>query len=142
MDDSNKDKNMFQKRFNEIVGDKSKQEEIAKKIGTSRQNVGNWLSGRAKPDIYSLSRIAEEYNVTTDYLLGNTDIKSQQADIQMICNYTGLHEDAVKNLHNNICKGASNENKGKILNNLLSDERLYAVLEAIVNLVQNQGGKT
>ena len=42
----NKEQNVFIDRFNEIVGADATQEEIAQKIGTSRQNVGNWLSGK------------------------------------------------------------------------------------------------
>ena len=73
-------KNIFQERFRELVGDTATQEEIAKKVNTSRQNVGNWLKGKSKPDIYALAEIAKGYNVSTDYLLGLKNIKIEEKE--------------------------------------------------------------
>ena len=82
----------FQDRFRELVGADATQEEIALKVHSSRQNVGNWLGGKTKPDIYALAEIAKGYGVSTDYLLGLTDIKTINSDIQAVCKYTGLSE--------------------------------------------------
>lgn len=90
---------IFRSRFISLVGSDSTQEEIAAKVGTSRQNVGNWLSGKGRPDILMLTKIAKAYNVSADYLLGLTDIKSVNADLSAACKYTGLSEEAVKKLH-------------------------------------------
>lgn len=94
MDSANNNGSVFQKRFKELVGDTARQEEIAKRIGTSRQNVGNWLSGKAKPDIYSLAAIAREYAVSTDWLLGLTDYQVNNGNIKAFCDETGLTEEA------------------------------------------------
>lgn len=88
--------NVFQERFKKLVGDTATQEEIAKKVNTSRQNVGNWLNGKSKPDIYALTEIAKGYGVSTDWLLGLTDVKSNNIKVKNICEYTGITED---NLH-------------------------------------------
>lgn len=88
----NDKKSMFKERFRELVGDTATQEEIATKANTSRQNVGNWLNGKSKPDIYALAEIAKGYKVSTDWLLGLTDIKTSDTTIQDICEYTGLDE--------------------------------------------------
>ena len=82
----NKEQNVFKDRFNEIVGADATQEEIAQKIGTSRQNVGNWLSGRSKPDILALKNIAQAYDVSTDYLLGISDVKTSDAEKKLFVN--------------------------------------------------------
>lgn len=92
----NDKKNVFQERFRELVGDTATQEEIAKKVNTSRQNVGNWLNGKSKPDIYALAEIAKCYGVSTDYILGLTDIKTNDTTIQSVCEYTGLTESNVE----------------------------------------------
>jgi transcriptional regulator with XRE-family HTH domain len=42
--------------------------------------------------------LAKFYNVSVDYLLGNTDIRSQNPDVKIVCGYTGLSEEAVSSL--------------------------------------------
>lgn len=99
-----KEDNTFKDRFLILVGDAS-QAEIAEKIGTSRQNVGNWLSvgTNTKPDIYTLANIAKAYNVSTDYLLGLNEEKTADMNVQSMCRYTGLNEKSVEILHQ-ICE--------------------------------------
>ena len=70
-----KEINPFNDIFHELVGSAT-QQEIADKIGVSRQNVGRWLSSNATPDINTLCKIADAYNVSTDYLLGRTPNKT------------------------------------------------------------------
>ena len=94
----NKEQNVFIDRFNEIVGADATQEEIAQKIGTSRQNVGNWLSGKSKPDINMLAKIATAYEVSTDYLLGISDVKTSDAEKKAACEYTHLTDEAIDGL--------------------------------------------
>lgn len=94
----NQDKGLiFQERFNELVGNAT-QEEIAKKLNTSRQNVGNWKKGKSRPDIFALAEISKAYNVSTDYLLGLTDIKSTDTTIKDICEYIGCTEKVIKKI--------------------------------------------
>ena len=84
----------FQDRFREIVGEKATQEEIAKIVNSSRQNVGNWLSGKSKPDITALAEIAKGYGVSTDYLLGLTDSSAVDGDERAFCKASGLSDNS------------------------------------------------
>ena len=45
------------------------QEELADKLGVSRQAVSKWESAQAIPDMKKILQLAEVFNVTTDYLL-------------------------------------------------------------------------
>lgn len=45
------------------------QEEIAEKIGISRQAYGKWEKGETVPDIEKFAKLAEVYGVTIDSLL-------------------------------------------------------------------------
>ena len=45
------------------------QEELAEKVGVSRQALSKWESGAAKPDVDNLVRLSALFGVTTDYLL-------------------------------------------------------------------------
>jgi transcriptional regulator with XRE-family HTH domain len=51
------------------------QNEFAKKIGVSNVVLSRYESGERKPDYETLEKIADYFEVTTDYLLGRTDSK-------------------------------------------------------------------
>ena len=46
------------------------QAELAKKLSVSQQTIGSWEVGRAEPNSDALTKLAQLFNVTTDYLLG------------------------------------------------------------------------
>ncbi|GEM_PF-1181986 len=85
---------IFTKRFRELQ-DKRSNTDFADFLGLSRQTVGFYCNGDRLPDVITLIQIAERCNVSTDYLLGVTDIKSTDVDIQKACGITGLSEDAI-----------------------------------------------
>lgn len=49
------------------------QEELAKKVGTSAPIIGRYERNEIKPSIDVAKKIADELNVTVDYLLGGSD---------------------------------------------------------------------
>lgn len=49
------------------------QEELAEKLGISRQAISKWESGQSIPDLKKLITIAELYNVTIDSLVKESD---------------------------------------------------------------------
>lgn len=53
------------------------QEELAEKLGVSRQAVSKWESAGAIPDLQRVIQLAELYGVSTDYLLRD-DVASEQ----------------------------------------------------------------
>ena len=50
------------------------QRELAETLGVSQQTIGSWEVGRTSPDPTTIKRIADFFNVSTDYLLGNTAV--------------------------------------------------------------------
>ncbi|MFI3226630.1 MAG: helix-turn-helix transcriptional regulator [Clostridia bacterium] len=46
------------------------------KIGVAQETISGYEIGRAEPDLKTLAKIADELNVSVDYLLGRTDIKT------------------------------------------------------------------
>ena len=69
---------------------------LAKYLGVSRQAVGQYTQGRSSPDWKTIVKMAQFFGVTTDYLLG---MESEQShDLHFICYYTGLSEEAIKNI--------------------------------------------
>lgn len=85
---------VFAKRFAELRGDKT-QGEFADFLGISRPTVGFYENGTRIPDALVLRQIAEKCDVSSDWLLGLTDIRSVDSDIQRIGKYIGLSEKSV-----------------------------------------------
>ncbi|MHB9105797.1 MAG: LexA family protein [Armatimonadota bacterium] len=50
------------------------QEELADRVGYTRQLISLWEKGTASPDVDTLSKLAEIYRVTVDYLLGRQEV--------------------------------------------------------------------
>ena len=68
---------IFPTRFRDLM-DKNKvnQKTMAELCGVQRQTISLWCNGDTRPDIISLGKIAEYFNVSTDYLLGLTDCRN------------------------------------------------------------------
>ena len=52
------------------------QKEISKQLKISQSTYSDWEKGKMKPK--NIQQIADFFNVSTDYLLGNTNIKNQK----------------------------------------------------------------
>lgn len=57
------------------------QEELAKKINTSRSNIANYENDKNMPSIETLNNLSEVLNCSTDYLLGKSDIRNNTSNI-------------------------------------------------------------
>ena len=58
------------------------QEELAKRINTSRSNIANYENDKNMPSIDMLNKLSEVLNCSMDYLLGKTDIRNYDKDEQ------------------------------------------------------------
>lgn len=52
------------------------QEQVAESIGVSRQTISNWENGKFYPDIVSVIKMSELYDVSLDYLLKGKEAKT------------------------------------------------------------------
>lgn len=50
-----------------------RQEQLARLIGVERSTISSYESNMRQPSLETLSRIADVFGVSTDYLLGRTD---------------------------------------------------------------------
>ena len=53
------------------------QAKFAKEIGIAQSTVGGWESGAREPNFDMILKLANFFNVSTDYLIGNSDIPRQ-----------------------------------------------------------------
>lgn len=102
-------------RFIEIrVSEKKTQEQLAEDLGINTQTVKNYekagspnaqnshsdsrVNAIAGMKIETLYKMAKLFKVSTDYLLGLSDIPTVDKDVQAVCNMTGLKDDYIYNL--------------------------------------------
>lgn len=89
----------FAERLKGLRGNASK-DSVSNALGLHPQTYGRYEKGTRKPDSEILTRIAEYYNVSVDYLLGLKEEKTTDPTIQNAVEYTGLSEKAAEILHN------------------------------------------
>lgn len=66
------------------------QVEFAKVMGVSKQCVSNWENDNVMPSIEMLIKIADFFNVTTDYILGR--------DARTYIDVTGLSDEQISHI--------------------------------------------
>lgn len=59
---------------------KLSQEELAKRVSTTKGTISNYENGYSSPSNEMLLKLSRELNTTTDYLLGRTDNPSELKD--------------------------------------------------------------
>lgn len=72
-------KKVLGSRLKKLRG-KETQEDISKKLNLSRARYSHYENDRVEPDNELLKRIADLFEVTTDYLLGHSDDPRKTAD--------------------------------------------------------------
>ena len=86
---------IFCSRLKALRGNTS-QEDLAAEIRETRAIVRNWELGKSEIKHPALKKLAEHFHVSADYLLGLTDVKTEDRDLRFVCDYLGLSEETVK----------------------------------------------
>ncbi len=63
-----------------IKDNKLTAKEFAKSVGVSQGNVTDWKTGRSKPSIEALRKIAKQYKVQLEWLTGDSKYKTKQEE--------------------------------------------------------------
>lgn len=98
-------------------------EKLAKELGVEAQSISSYRRGLSDPTVENLIRIADYYNVPTDWLLGRLpeSNKSNKPTEREAAEYTGLSSQAIAILH-------EWSNPGSILNSLYNEYQNYVPL--------------
>ena len=75
------------------------QVELAEKLNCNRQKIADWERGKSTPSADDLIILSKQFNVSTDYLLGLTSVKTTNKDLSFMCDYTNLSENSINFLH-------------------------------------------
>lgn len=106
-----------------LAANEKKQKDLAEYLGVTDNTISYFVKGSRMPNVEQIKKIAEwEYfNTSVDYLLGLSDVITNNKDVQFISNYTGLDEISIRELHRLQRKKKLEENKEN--NTVLSDIR-------------------
>jgi transcriptional regulator with XRE-family HTH domain len=84
----------FAMRLQKIMDDTgSSQQQVADFVGVKRQTVAQWKDGKTVPDAYNLQRLHQFFNVTYEYLMGESE--SRQHENLALADSLGLSDDAI-----------------------------------------------
>ncbi len=75
------------------------QTELANKLNCNKQLISKLESGERSLSMTMLKAYADFFNVSTDYLLGLTGIKTKDTELKTVSEYIGLNEEAAEKLH-------------------------------------------
>lgn len=91
---------MFNERIKTLRLNKGiTQATLASKLNIAKTTLAAYEQGKNEPSIETLTKIADYFNVSIDYLLGRTDISSPDLKVAYISKFLGLKENSVKTLH-------------------------------------------
>lgn len=74
-------------------------EKLARETCSVKSSIGNYKACKSEAKIVALVRIAQYFNVSTDYMLGLTEVKATEPTLKSACEYVQLPDEAVKHLH-------------------------------------------
>ena len=87
----------FAVRLQKIMDDTgSSQQQVADFVGVKRQTVAQWKDGKTAPDAYNLQRLHQFFNVTYEYLMGESE--SREHKNLALADSLGLSDDAIRNI--------------------------------------------
>ena len=65
-------------RLKQIIAESGlTQQQVAEGVGVSPQAINHYINGRREPDISTLIKLADFFNVTVDYLVGR-DVREEK----------------------------------------------------------------
>lgn len=98
---------IFADRLSDLIEEKRQEDidyrQISDKTEIPIGSLSNYANDKQQPNISRLAAIAEYFGVSTDWLLGLSDVRTPDIKTQAICSYTGLSEQAVFELFMNNC---------------------------------------
>lgn len=109
------------KRIRELRGNIS-QDKCADALGISRGALSFYENGDRKPDAEIIFKMADYFNVSSDYLIGLSDYKTTDTNLQAACKYTGLSEKAILQLQEYYTTNLNT------LNSIIEDNSFYNLL--------------
>lgn len=75
-----------------------KQKELASYLNVTDNTISYFCCGKRMPSVEQIIKIAEFFEVSTDYLFGKSNVKSKDVTFKEACDFTGLNDYAMERL--------------------------------------------
>lgn len=84
----------FASRLSEICG-KGETKALSDALNCTTQAISQFKSGISVPKLENLAKIAKHYDVSTDWLLGLSDVKSVDENVKIACETAKISQESV-----------------------------------------------
>ena len=138
-----REKEPFPSRLRFLMDERSPkvtQKELADYLGLSAQSVSYYRQGRNSPDPKTLVKIAQYFNVSTDYLLGIQELPTANHNEAFVHDYIGLDIAPIKKLHGFAEMKTANPKDPLSLENLAYNTAGFTLKEFINALCKVESG--
>lgn len=122
-------KEIFAKRLFEIRENRGiTRQKVADDLGISRASLEYYEKAKRTPDLNTISKISDYFNVSIDYLMGKSDCVSYDLDLQGVCKYFNIDKITAYRLSSLLDSNAKHSDEIKVL---LSSKALKTILSNI-----------
>lgn len=96
--DENEEK-LFSKKLTELMKQKKvTQKQLAKELNIRPQTVSSYVKARTIPNCIIIKRISQFFNVSADFMVGLSEIKTNDINARSIHEITGISEENVEQI--------------------------------------------
>ena len=93
----NESKEIFAQRLRNLIEEEGiSQKQLAVEAEIAESSISKYLNCEAEPKLVPLVNIAKHFDVSIDYLLGVSNCKQYEENMQAATKVTGLSDDAIK----------------------------------------------
>jgi len=115
---------VFPARLRQLISSANiTQKQLAEAVGLKPQSISQYLDGASTPSYSTLVDIADYFHVSTDYLLGRSDVITDDMSISAIGSQLGLSEKSVSEI----------QEHSQIIERLLSHEQTQRLFKCIAS---------
>ena len=138
VDNTSMVRKLFADNLSDVINESGKSiREISEGTGISTGMLSKYQNDVAEAGIDKLAKLADYFNVSTDWLLGRTRVRSPDAEKQAVCNYLTLSEGAVDALRLKDDGGELDGARHFFFDLLLNDPRFSEFIDRAYQLGKN-----